>query len=96
MPIKSLQSQGNYFLDPPKGLGSSRTLLEAKGMGFGVLFSDSKGSSREARESFAGFPKFRVPFLGLPIIRTIVFWGVYWGPLIFGKYHLSKFRKFRF
>ena len=33
-----------------------------------------------------GFPKLGVPFLGVPMIRTIVFWGLYWGPLILGKY----------
>ena len=29
-----------------------------------------------------GFPKIRSTILGVPIIRTIVFWGLYWGPLI--------------
>ena len=29
--------------------------------------------------------KLGVPF---PIIRTMVFWGVYWGPLILGNYHM--------
>ena len=24
--------------------------------------------------------------LGVPIIRTIVFWGLYWGPLVLGNY----------
>ena len=28
-------------------------------------------------------------FLGVPIIRTIVFWGLYWGPLILGNYHIT-------
>ena len=28
------------------------------------------------------------PFLGVPIIRTIVFWGLYWGPLFLGNYHI--------
>ena len=32
-------------------------------------------------------------FLGVPIIRTIVFWGLYWGPLILGTYHLSPSQK---
>ena len=36
---------------------------------------------------FGDFPKLGVPFLGVPIIRTIVFWGLYWGPLILGNYH---------
>ena len=31
-----------------------------------------------------GFPKIRGTFLGVPIIRTIVSWGLYWVPL-FGK-----------
>ena len=31
-----------------------------------------------------GFPKIRRPFLGVLIIRTIVFWGLYYGPY-FGK-----------
>ena len=29
-----------------------------------------------------GFPKLGVPFLGVLIIRTIVYWGLYWCPLI--------------
>ena len=33
------------------------------------------------------FPKIRGTFLGVPIIRNIVFWGLYWGPLILGNYH---------
>ena len=36
-----------------------------------------------------GFPKIRGTFLGVPTIRTIVFWGLYWGPLILGKYHIG-------
>ena len=28
------------------------------------------------------FPKLRGTILGVPIIRTIVFWGLYWGPPI--------------
>ena len=36
-----------------------------------------------------GFPKIRGTFLGVPIIRTIVFWDLYWGPLILGNYHVE-------
>ena len=32
-------------------------------------------------------PKIRGPFLGVPIIRTIMFWGLHWGLLILGNYH---------
>ena len=34
-----------------------------------------------------GVPKTRGALFGVPIIRTIVFWGLYWGPLIWGNYH---------
>ena len=32
-----------------------------------------------------GFPKIRGTFLGVPIIRTIVFWGLYGGPPVLGN-----------
>ena len=35
-----------------------------------------------------GFPKIMGTFLGVPIIRTIVYLGLYWGPLILGNYHV--------
>ena len=25
---------------------------------------------------------------GVPIIRTRIFWGLYWGPLILGNYYM--------
>ena len=28
-------------------------------------------------------------FLGVPIIRIIVYWGLYWGPLILGNYQIG-------
>ena len=34
------------------------------------------------------FPKIRGTFLGVPILRIIVYWGLYWGTLILGKYHI--------
>ena len=33
-------------------------------------------------EAIWGIPKIRGTFLGVPIIRTIVYWGLYLGPLI--------------
>ena len=27
--------------------------------------------------------------MGVHIIRTIVYWGLYWGPLILGNYHFG-------
>ena len=35
-----------------------------------------------------GFPKIRGTLLEVPIIRTIVFWGLHWGPPILGNYHM--------
>ena len=37
-----------------------------------------------------GFPKIMSTILGVPIISTIVFGGLYWGPLILGNYHTAK------
>ena len=37
-----------------------------------------------------GFPKIRGTLLGVPTLRTIVFWGLYWGPPIMGHYHLLE------
>ena len=48
----------------------------------GVLVLMLEGTTRR-------FPKIRGTLLGVPIIRTIVFWGLYWGPLILGNYHTS-------
>ena len=48
----------------------------------------SQGEAFARRElgSYGGFPKLGVPFLGVPIIRTIVFWGL----LILGSPHFGK------
>ena len=35
------------------------------------------------------FPKIGGTILGVPIIRTIVFWGLYWGPPILGNYQIE-------
>ena len=37
-----------------------------------------------------GFPKIRGTILGVPIIRTIVVWGIYWGSLILGNYRVCQ------
>ena len=36
-----------------------------------------------------GFPKIRGTILGVPIIRTIVYWGLNWGTLILGNDHID-------
>ena len=35
-----------------------------------------------------GFPIIRGTHLGIPIIRAIVFWGLYWVSLLLGNYHM--------
>ena len=51
-------------------------------------------ASHGARKNFAcwrykcEFPKTRDTFLGFPRIRIIVFWGLYWDPLIVGNYQI--------
>ena len=36
------------------------------------------------------FPEIKGTFLGVPIIRTTIFWGLYWGTLILGNYRLEQ------
>ena len=44
-----------------------------------------------------GLPKIRGTFSGVPIIRTVVFWGLNWGPPMLGKYHIvPSHRVFQF
>ena len=45
-----------------------------------MLLNGSVGALTSS--SIWGFPKIRGTFLGIPIIRTIVYWGRNWGSLI--------------
>ena len=36
-----------------------------------------------------GFPKIRGTLCGVPIMRTIVFGGLYWGSLVLGNYQIG-------
>ena len=49
------------------------------------------GSTKNYYIDIWGFPKIRGTLLGVPIIRTIVFWGLYWGPPILGNYHMCMY-----
>ena len=44
-------------------------------------------ASEGIETSHGGFPKYGVPFR-VPIIRMLIFWGLYWGPQIEGNYHI--------
>ena len=48
------------------------------------------GHSESVKGTVGGFPELGVPFLGTPITRTIVFWGLHGGPLILGDYLLFR------
>ena len=37
-----------------------------------------------------GFLKYRGTILGVPLIGIKVFWGLCWGPLILGNYHIDS------
>ena len=63
-----------------------------------LLYSDSTGPGPcqieattlevdpdKNRNLLGGFPKLGIPFLGVPIIRTIIYWGLYLGSPYFGK-----------
>ena len=85
---------GSNFLDPPGGLGYGYSWAVVCHVGRGkepkiqalttphmtpcCLYTPQKG----------GVPKIRGTILGVPIIRTLVFWGLHWGPPILGNYHI--------
>ena len=51
-----------------------------------------RGGTRQviaSTETYLWFPKIRDTILGVPVIRTIVFGSLYWGPLMLGNYHLE-------
>ena len=45
-------------------------------------------SSAPSPEPHMGFPKIRGTILGVLTLRIVVYWGLYWGPLILGKHHI--------
>ena len=48
------------------------------------------GEEFYGQEKIGGFPQIRGTILGVPIIRTIVYWGLYWGPPILGNYQFKS------
>ena len=50
--------------------------------------SSSKPQTLNPRPTWQ-FPEIIGTFLEVPIIRNIVYWGLYWGPLILGNYHMG-------
>ena len=54
-----------------------RSLRTSLNVGHSVLLQD------------LGISQIMDTFLGVPIVRTIVYWGLYWGPPVLGNYHLK-------
>ena len=87
---------GPSTIIPRHGLGAVelRALDVRLGLGFRVymLYMSHGLGALELRALDVGFiwrfPKIRGTFLGVPIIRTVVYWGLYWGTLILGNYHM--------
>ena len=63
-----------------------------EGLGLGPLAGPI---GRHAGGIIWGFPKIRGTLLGVPIIRTIVFGGLYWGSSFWGNYHIQDYIGFR-
>ena len=60
-----------------------------------AAFCDTHGTTMlrpltSPRKKWGSRPKIRGTLLEVPIVRTIVFWGLYWGPLIFGNYQMKS------
>ena len=77
-PIQTPKYYNPYYGDPQKGtlnFGKALKLLEATGLSARPGEEDPRGggASRGPQRSMWGFPKFRGTFLGVPILRTIVY-----------------------
>ena len=66
-------------MDPLGGLGLPGSLALAEG----CAWTDPSGLllTRSLSPKW-GFPKIGGTLSGFPILRIIVYWGLYWGPLI--------------
>ena len=50
---------------------------------------ESTVSTRDHVDTYVGFPIIRGTILGVPLLRTVVFWGLSWGPAILGDRKFS-------
>ena len=70
------------ILGNPHILGLCRGYMRVSPGEWGVKWIRVEGGMEAATVVIWGFSKIRGTFLGVPIIRTMVFWGLYWGPPI--------------
>ena len=67
---------------PKAGAAESNLVLAAEAMNlwfrvYGLGFRGLRSRNENGKCIIWGFPKIRDTLLGVPIIRTIVFWGLY-------------------
>ena len=63
--------------------------MSAEGGRGGSKLLVAEGSVTKMGIPYGGFPKFGGSFLGIPITRTLVYWGLYWGTRILGNCHVN-------
>ena len=78
--------------------GKRRTLLSTNGAQLLIPIVTANGEELSATAALEicvlevwGFPEIRGTILGVPIIRIVVFWGLYWGSLFLGIYQVVFF-----
>ena len=69
-------------------LGFPKDLNKQSSLNPKTLDPRSEPSARKPQPRYGGFPKIRGTIFGVPMIRTIVYLGLYWGPLILGNYYI--------
>ena len=67
----------------------SKPSASCPNVGTNKLYSQDRCESSRRETIMWGVPKIRGTFLGIPKTKTIVCWGLYWGTLILGNYHVS-------
>ena len=59
----------------------------------GILGAEMEGVDCRSKGSrghtHVNLPKLGIPFFGVPIIRSIIFGGPYWGLLVLGNYRVQ-------
>ena len=78
-----------------KGKGKRKGKSPEAEKGFCSVQADSLRVGEDLTRLIWGFTKIRGTILGVPIvpiIRIIIFWGLHWGPLILGNYHIEPCR----
>ena len=96
MQVGSIESQPSAFA--PKDVQRTLALPAVRETPFGAVAEQvsrgcgSRGELAIREGQKWGFPKISGTILGVPIIRIIVCWGLFWGPPILGNYQMLRMR----